>query len=193
MFTGILAFLKGKIFSQAGGFLLPIFGLLAIFLIWNSDTIMTKFGFETTTNLKSEVTRLKGEVINLEEKNKKLTEDIERITKSAGVTVDVVEDVATVKSNTKDTVTDIINNRKEKAKELLNSSIACACEDDKVETKATVVKPSTELKDKSTTSTAKVEKPKKKTISQDVVDRLSADNIEALNLAYAQFFPESGK
>lgn len=197
MFTAALAFLKGKLFSQAGSFLLPIVGLLAVFLIWNSDLIMSKFGFETTTNLKAEVTRLQGEVTRLEETNKKQLEEINKIKTSAGVTISVVEGVAEDKATTKNTVSDIIDARRKKADKLLADAKLCACDtvvDNKPQTSnLLLVNKPVEKQTTVQVNTPKVEKPKTQTVPPEVVNQLSADNIQALNEAYDAFFPETGK
>ena len=58
--TAIKTFFGDKVMSYAGIFI-GIFALIIGVFIWsNSSVILSKFGFETATNLKAEVTRLQG-------------------------------------------------------------------------------------------------------------------------------------
>ena len=49
--TAILAWIKGRIFSQGGLLIALLVGLILLFIIPNSDTILSKFGFETKTTV----------------------------------------------------------------------------------------------------------------------------------------------
>ncbi|WP_396190488.1 hypothetical protein [Flavobacterium sp.] len=55
MMSLALIWLKKKLFSQAGFFLALMVGFLLLFIIPNTDTILTKFGFETKTALKGQL------------------------------------------------------------------------------------------------------------------------------------------
>lgn len=56
--TAIFAFLKGKLFSQGGLLIALLIGGVLLFIIPNSDTILSKFGFETKSTLKGQVVGL---------------------------------------------------------------------------------------------------------------------------------------
>lgn len=195
MFTALLGFLKGKVFSQAGSFLLPVLGLLAVFLIWNSDLILTKFGYETRSNLKAEVTRLNGELEKVMDANRTLSEAAAKNKEDTEVVISVVEDVAENKADTKNTVSSIQADRKKKAEKLLNS---CSCESvpivevekETINDKITSTLPQSQPK---TTSQPLKTTKAKQVVSQEIVDRLSEDNIDAINIAYSSFFPETSK
>lgn len=69
-------FIKNKLFSTTGIFLLIFAAIISIFLFSNSNVILSKFGFETTTTLKSELTRTQDELRQLKSINDSLVNDI---------------------------------------------------------------------------------------------------------------------
>lgn len=70
--TAIKTFFGNKVAGYAGIFI-GIFALIIGVFIWsNSSVILSKFGFETATNLKAEVTRLQGELETAQRINKNL-------------------------------------------------------------------------------------------------------------------------
>jgi hypothetical protein len=77
MITAIMLFLKEKLFSGAGIFIMIFAAIFAVFIFSNSNVILSKFGFETTTTLKAEVTRLDGELKQLKATNDELNKTIE--------------------------------------------------------------------------------------------------------------------
>lgn len=74
MLTALSIFIKEKLFSTAGSFLLIFAIIISVFVFSNTNVILSKFGFETTTNLKSELTQsqndLKAAVLVNEDLNK---------------------------------------------------------------------------------------------------------------------------
>lgn len=79
MFPGILAFIKTKLFSLPVVFIGILIAILSIFLIYNSDTILSKFGFETKSVLKAQVETLKKDLQTAERINKDLNEKVKNI------------------------------------------------------------------------------------------------------------------
>ena len=62
MLSLIGLFIKDKMFKGTG-LIITIFGcIFALFLFSNSNVILSKFGFETTTTLKSNLTKTQGEL-----------------------------------------------------------------------------------------------------------------------------------
>jgi len=57
MFSALALFFKNKVFSLSGSFILIFIAIFALFLFSNTNTILSKFGFETTTNLKAELVK----------------------------------------------------------------------------------------------------------------------------------------
>lgn len=51
MFTAISLFFKNKLFSTSGLFILGFVGIILMFFMYNSDTILERFGFETKATL----------------------------------------------------------------------------------------------------------------------------------------------
>lgn len=70
--TAILAWVKGRIFSQGGLLIALLVGLILLFIIPNSDTILSKFGFETKTTLKGQLVSTQKDLVTTIDNNKSL-------------------------------------------------------------------------------------------------------------------------
>lgn len=70
--TAILAWVKGRIFSQGGLLIALLVGLILLFIIPNSDTILSKFGFETKTTLKGQLVSTQKDLVTTIDNNKTL-------------------------------------------------------------------------------------------------------------------------
>lgn len=81
MLTTFLTFFKTKILTTPVVFLAILVSILSLFLIYNSDTILTRLGFETKTNLKAQVVSLKKDLETAENVNKKLIDDLNSLEK----------------------------------------------------------------------------------------------------------------
>lgn len=195
MWTAVFSFLKGKVFTEAGSLLIPLLIILSIFVIWNSDSILTKFGFETTANLKAEVTRLTIQIETLEEANKKLATDLKLSEETCGISVNSVTELCTVKEETKHTVDSVIDKRKKEADRIKREMY------DKPDTilpipplllanKHTIKEPVLEeMVPLTYNPNPPIETPKV-SVSVSKVDRLSLNNIQAINEAYDELFKE---
>lgn len=195
MWTILLSFLKEKVFSETGFLIIPLIALLAIFVIWNSDSILTKFGFETTANLKAEVTRLKAKVDQLEEANKKLTSDLKRTEEKCTINADAVATICAVKEETKATVDTIIGKRKQESDRIKQEKY------ERVDTilptqpspllmMKSVKEPVPTVEISSTYKSTPTPSKEKTTPTLSKVDRLSLNNIQAINEAYDKLFKE---
>ncbi len=121
MWTTIVSFLKGKVFTEAGSLIIPLVLIVALFAIWNSESILTKFGFETTSTLKAKVATLESKVSELEEANKKLTSDLLKAEQKGGIVGDATSAICVFKEETKGTVEDIKDRRKKNADRINNT------------------------------------------------------------------------
>lgn len=195
MWAAVFSFLKGKVFTEAGSLLIPLLIILSIFVIWNSDSILTKFGFETTANLKAEVTRLNAKVEQLEEANKKLTTDLKLSEEKCGISVNSVTELCAVKEETKHTVDSVIDKRKKEAERIKREMydkpdtilpIPPLLMTNKYAMKEPVLK---EIVPPTYNHNPPVETVKK-SVSVSKVDRLSLNNIQAINEAYDEIFKE---
>ena len=195
MWTAVFSFLKGKVFTEAGSLLIPLVIILSIFVIWNSDSILTKFGFETTANLKSEVSRLNAKVEQLEEANKKLAADLKLSEEKYGISVNSVTELCTVKEETKHTVDSVIDKRKKEADRIKREMY------DKPDTilpipplslmnKPAIKEPVLEEMVPLTYNPNPPIETTKVSVSVSKVDRLSLNNIKAINEAYDELFKE---
>lgn len=174
MWSTILSFLKGKVFTEAGSLLIPLILILSIFVIWNSDTILTKFGYETKSSLKVKVVQLTEQVSRLEEANEKLKDSLIKAEQGKTISEEAISELCLVKEETKNKVDSVIDRRKAEAvriKELHKEENI---------TKESIT-PVTESK-----GTQKViEVPMTKE------DALSYNNISALNEAYDELFGDA--
>lgn len=195
MWTAVFSFLKGKVFTEAGSLLIPLLIILSIFVIWNSESILTKFGFETTSNLKSKVTLLEGEVERLTEANKKLSSDLKLSEEKCGISVDSVTELCAVKEETKTTVDSVIEERR-KESERIKRELRVKKDDVVPEPLALVGKyavrePAPKEVTSSVNSTRLSTTEAAASTSASKVDRLSLNNIRAINAAYDQLFKEN--
>lgn len=75
-FSIIGSFLKDKVFSVTG-ILITAMVLLIGSLVWsNSDTILSKFGFETKTNLKGSLVKAQEDLRTAVDSNKRLNDEL---------------------------------------------------------------------------------------------------------------------
>ena len=121
MWTTIVSFLKGKVFTEAGSLIIPLVMIVALFAIWNSESILTKLGFETTATLKAKVSTLESKVSELEDANKKLTSDLLKAEQKGGIVGDATSSVCVFKEETESTVEDIKDRRKKNV-DLINNT-----------------------------------------------------------------------
>lgn len=77
MFSKVLGFFGLDKLSMY--FILGLIALLGIILIYNSDTILSRFGFETTSSLKAKVAQLEQQNQQLSQANKQLKDDLDKL------------------------------------------------------------------------------------------------------------------
>ncbi len=157
----VKTFFNEKVMSYAGVFI-GIFALIIGVFVWsNSNVILSKFGFETTTNLKSEVTRLQGELETAQRINKGLKDDLAAQETRHKAEIKAIVDAGKEREQVKDKIIEIKTKKELKDKstiEQLNKKI--------------VITP-TEI-----------------TIPIAEYDQLSTSNIESVQEAFDTFFPE---
>jgi len=156
----IKTFFSEKVMSSAGIFI-GIFALIiAVFIYSNSNVILSKFGFETTTNLKSEVTRLQGELQTAQKINQDLNRNMVEMQDRHKAEIKAIVDAQKEREEVKNRIIEIKTKKELKDKatiEKLNSKI--------------VVTP-TEI-----------------TIPIAEYDQLSANNIDSMNEVFDSLFP----
>lgn len=79
MFTSVLTFLKTSLFTRNGVFILGFLAFISVFLIFNSETILTKFGFQTKTAAVVELAETKAELQTAVRANEELVIAIEEM------------------------------------------------------------------------------------------------------------------
>lgn len=163
MFTAVLTFLKTKLFTNNGVFLLIFAGIVALFLISNSNTILSKLGFETTTNLKAQLVQSQADLKQLQAINAELNTSITELRvrheqeKKAITQANVQREVIRTR------VVEVIRDRQVQAAPNIR-----ALEEKMVVTPETIVIPVLEY------------------------NRLSENNIDAINHVFNEFFPNTG-
>lgn len=111
MYTILLKFIKDKVFSSSGIFILMFVSIIMVFLFSNTDTILSKFGFETKTTLKGELVQAKADLRLLKTYNEDLTTQINSLENNQKLTVEILEGYFEKKEQTKETVDEVIANR----------------------------------------------------------------------------------
>lgn len=161
MLTAIGLFIKHKMFSGTG-LIVTLFGLIfALFLFSNANVILSKFGFETTTVLKSELTKTKGELNNAVTVNQELNKTVDKVIDNGVKKEEALIESFTEREKVKDKVVSI---KKEKAEK---------------------VKQATQVLDNETTVTEEVIK-----IPVNEYNQNSEANINSIHEAFNEFFPE---
>ncbi len=157
----IKTFFSEKVMSSAGIFI-GIFALIiAVFIYSNSNVILSKFGFETTTNLKSEVTRLQGELETAQRINKDLQSDLTAQETRHKAEIKAIVDSSKEREKVKDKLIEVKSKKELKDKATIDQL-----------NKKIVVTP-TEI-----------------TIPIAEYDQLSTSNIESVQEVFDTFFPE---
>lgn len=159
MITILLSFIKNKLFSSAGIFFL-IFGLIiGTFLFFNSNVILSKFGFETTATLKSELTRSQADIEKLKAINEDLNKKLEDMKYKYEEQIRSITTLQKEKAAIEKKVTKTVKAYKD-AQAKLNKNVEAKSQETQ-----------TEL-----------------TIPIDEINQLSFNNIGALNSSYSKLF-----
>lgn len=142
--TAIITFFKEKIFNLSGIFLTIFAVIIGLFIFSNSNVILSKFGFETTTNLKSQVTSLQKDLDNLKQINDDLNKTVSTLEKSNNEKEKALVDYFKEREVLKDNVTKLTKKRTEEIREI-NSKI----KDKIIETPESITLPKKEYQEQS--------------------------------------------
>lgn len=159
--TAIKTFFGDKVMSSAGIFIGIFAIIIGVFIFSNSNVILSKFGFETTTTLKSEVTRLQGEL-----------ETAQRVNK------DLQTNLAAQETRHKAEIKALVDSAKEREK--IQSDIIEAKKKKEAKDKATIE----QLNKKTVVTDTTI------TIPIAEYDQLSASNADTINEVFDSFFPD---
>lgn len=159
MLTAFFLFIKTKLFSITGIFFLIFAAIFAIFIFFNSNVILSKFGFETTTTLKAEVTRLDGELKQLKETNDSLNKVIETNDRLHKIKIKNIIENFKEQEKARKTVADIKSKKEIKDRDIIK-----------------------ELEKKIVTTDKEI------TMPLEELNILSASNIDSLNETYSSLF-----
>ena len=159
--TAIKTFFGDKVMSSAGIFIGIFAIIIGVFIFSNSNVILSKFGFETATNLKAEVTRLQGEL-----------ETAQRVNK------DLQTNLAAQETRHKAEIKALVDSAKEREK--IQSDIIEAKKKKEAKDKATIE----QLNKKTVVTDTTI------TIPIAEYDQLSASNADTINEVFDSFFPD---
>lgn len=159
MFTQLLTFIRNKVFTPTGSFYLIFIVIFAVFLFSNTSVILSKLGFETTTNLKAQLVAAQQQLQIAQKTNKDLNAQIITLQTESAKQLKAVEELHQKEKVTEKRV-DIILKTKQS------------------NTQATI----TSLKKKTITTSETIQIPIQE------YDTLSAENIDTISRTYDEFF-----
>ena len=162
MFAALGLSFKEKVFSMTGVFLMIFAVIIGSFLFFNSNTILEKFGFETRTSIKAELTKTQGQLTQAQDTNKELVDKIKELERVKKEHEQAIIDYETQKAKDKKTIDDILTKKKE------NSKKATQNLDNKTQITDTTI-----------------------TVPKQDYDDASRENIRAIHAAFDSLFPES--
>lgn len=117
MLAAIGLFVKNKMFSGTG-LIITVFGLIfALFLFSNSNVILSKFGFETTTVLKGKLVETQGQLNNAVTVNQELNKTVDKVIDNSAKKEEVLVESFVEREKVKDTVATIKREKIAKVKE----------------------------------------------------------------------------
>ena len=160
MLAAIKLFLGEKVFNMTGMFILGLIAIIGIFVFYNSDTILAKFGFETSATLKAEVSRLDTELKQSKGIIDNLNKTIETMDKRGKDETKAIADIFKEKEVIKETVIKVVKKKQSDDRKVVEDL-----------TKKTV-----ETSDSITLPLAEY-------------NTISENNINAIHEAYAKFAP----
>ena len=162
MWLALKTFFGEKVMSTTGIFI-GIFALIiSVFIFSNSNVILSKFGFETATNLKSEVTRLEGELRTAQKVNQDLQRDMTAQETRHKAELKAVVDASKEREQIKDKIIEVKSKKELKDKAIIE-----------------------QLNKKTVTTATEI------TIPIAEYDQLSANNIDSVNEVFDSFFPSA--
>lgn len=162
MFAALGLFFKEKVFSMTGVFLMIFAVIIGSFLFFNSNTILEKFGFETRTSIKAELTKTQGQLTQAQDTNKELVDKIKELERVKKEHEQAIIDYEIQKAKDKKTIDDILTKKKE------NSKKATQNLDNKTQITDTTI-----------------------TVPKQDYDDASRENIRAIHAVFDSLFPES--
>lgn len=156
----LFGYLKSKFFNLTTMFLGAMLLLISLFVLFNSDTVLSRFGFETKTNLKAQVVSTKKDLNAVLMANAESEETARDQRQIQGVILDTVVKVAEEKAR----VAEVVGESKTSVRKTTQPVV------DKVK------------KENPPTSTST-------TISKEDANQVSVIVIESLHSVYDDLFP----
>lgn len=163
MLAQLLTFIRNKVFTPTGTFYLVFTVIFAMFLFSNTNVVLSKLGFETTTNLKTQLVAAQQQLQIAQSTNKKLNDQLIKLQTESSKQLKAVEELHRQEKTTEKRIDTILRTKQ------LNTQAAI-----------------TSLNKKTVTTSETIQIPIQK------YDILSAENIDVISRTYDEFFsPES--
>lgn len=126
IFAAISLFFKEKVaknlFSEAGAFIGVLIGLLLIVVLFNSDTILSRFGFQTKTNLATQLSQAQAATSAFKTANEALVKQVADLQKQAAIDKQNLSDYYQQKEKDRQTI-EKLKHEKAKKEQVLNTQI----------------------------------------------------------------------
>ena len=119
MLTAIRLFLKDKVFSGTGLIVTLFTLILAVFLFSNSNVILSKLGFETTTTLKANLVKTEGALHSAVTINDGLVKTVDKVINNSIKKEEVLVESFVEREQVKQTVATVNKTKTNKVKEVV--------------------------------------------------------------------------
>lgn len=116
MFTLFLSFFKKYLFNGTSLFMLAFMAFIGLFIFYNSDTILERFGFETKTTIAKQLVTSQSNLETAIDTNLKLSTTIDKIEEHSKAKDIALTNTEVSKESTKKIVTTAIKKRNDTTK-----------------------------------------------------------------------------
>lgn len=175
--TIVKTFVSDKLLTLPGIFMMILLGFIGILVFSNTDTILSKFGFETASVLKAQLATSQSNLETATNINKELNKTIDQLKSDSKKGLDAVSNTCKEKDKVEKKVSDIKTKKDNVDRELIGDIKGKLGYSDIAKTKQL------------DNSTTKVETEISLPIAE--INKLSESNINSLNNVYDELFPKS--
>ncbi|EKD89536.1 MAG: hypothetical protein ACD_33C00045G0003 [uncultured bacterium] len=179
--TIIKTFISDKLLSLPGIFIMVLVGILLVIIVPNTDTILSKLGFETKSVLVAKLATADANLVKMKEVNDGLNNTITNLKSTHIKEINAVSNLCTNKEKVSTKVA-VIKNQKDINVAKVITEIEKKTIIKKKETKTIITDDN--IKIHSTIETDTI------TLPIEELNKLSSINISSLNDVYNELFPE---
>lgn len=164
MFTAAMIFLKAKFGNVSSALMISLGLLIAVFVLFNSSTILSKFGFETAFTLKGKLVQVQNDLKSVNEANTLLADTIKSLQEAKVRDLKIIAELSSEQNQNTQKVNKVIANKTKI--EIANNDII---DKTSIYTLTTVTLPLKEI------------------------NAISESNINSINIVYAELFSNGNK